>query len=136
MKDVFQKGLKTIEIKNEIDEIKKWEERIRWKELCKTNKNKYDLQQSEAKKSFGDSIYNGKISIDEADIDRSSLLNGLKDFNDRARPKTAQDENKKWNIYKSAYALYESRELILNSFRCGVFPIKTKGKGLRILTLK
>ena len=80
MKDVFQKGLKTIEIKNEIDEIKKWEERIRWKELCKTNKNKYDLQQSEAKKSFGDSIYNGKISIDEADIDRSSLLNGLKDY--------------------------------------------------------
>ena len=27
------------------------------------------------------SIYNGKISIDEADIDQNSLLNSLKDFN-------------------------------------------------------
>ena len=133
---IFQKGLKTIEIKNEIDEIKKWEERIRWKELCKTNKNKYDFQQCEAKKSFGDSIYKGKISIDEADIDWSSLLNGLKEFNDRARPKTAEDENKKWNIYKSAYTLYEGRALILNAFRCGVFLVKTKGTGLRILTHK
>ena len=34
-------------------------------------------------------IYIGKISIDEADIKQSSLLDGLKDFNDRARPKTA-----------------------------------------------
>ena len=44
---------------------------------------------------------------------------------------------KKRNTYKSAYALYEGQELILNVFRSGLFPIKeTKGKGIKILTSK
>ena len=54
-------------------------------------------------------IYIGKISIDEADINQSSLLDGLKDFNDRARPKTAEGKKKRRNIYKSVYALYEDQ---------------------------
>ena len=54
-------------------------------------------------------IYIGKISIDEADINQSSLLDGLKDFNDRARPKTAEGKKKSRNIYKSVYALYEDQ---------------------------
>ena len=33
---------------------------------------KYHFQQYETIRSFEDSIYNGKISIDEADIDQSS----------------------------------------------------------------
>ena len=44
---------------------------------------------------------------------------------------------KKRDAYESAYALYKSRELILNVFKSGIFPIKeTKGKGLKILTPK
>ena len=54
-------------------------------------------------------IYIGKISIDEADINQSSLLDGLKDFNDRARPETAEGKKKRRNIYKSVYALYEDQ---------------------------
>ena len=34
-----------------------------------------------------------------------------------------------------AYALYEGRELTLNAFKSGIFPIKaTQRKGLKILT--
>ena len=62
------------EIKTEIDEIKKWEEKIRQKDLVykKIYIYKYDFQQYETITSFEDSIYNGKISIDEADVDQSS----------------------------------------------------------------
>ena len=85
----------TNEIKNEIDEIKLWEENITRKDLInKTNKYKPDFQQYETIRSFGDSIYNGKFSIYETDIDQSSLLNGLKDFNDRARSKTTEGKKK------------------------------------------
>ena len=35
-------------------------------------KYKYDFQQYETIRSFEDSIYNGKISLDEADVDQSS----------------------------------------------------------------
>ena len=61
----------------------------------------------------------------------------MTDFNDRSRLKTAEGENRKRNTYKSACPLYEGQELILNAFRCGIFPIKeTKGKGLKTLTPK
>ena len=44
---------------------------------------------------------------------------------------------KKRNTLESGSALYEGRELTLNAFRSGIFPIKvTKGEGLKILSLK
>ena len=93
---VFPKGMRTNEIKNQTDEIKKWEEKVRRKDLVyKTNKYKYGFLQYETISLFGDSIYNSKISIDEAGIDQRSLLDGLRDFNDRSRPKTAEGKNKK-----------------------------------------
>ena len=54
---LFPKGMRTNEIKNEIDEIKKWEEKIRQKDfLYKANKYKYDFQQYELIKSFGEMV--------------------------------------------------------------------------------
>ena len=50
--------------------------------------------------------------------------------------KTAEGRNKKSKTSKIAYALYEGPELILNGFRSEKFPIKTQGKGFRILTPK
>ena len=90
--------MRTNEIKNEIDEIKNWEEKIRGKDLVKqintkTNQYKYDFQQHDTTRSFGDNIYKGKINIDEADIDQNSLSDSLKKFNDRS--KTVQGKNKK-----------------------------------------
>ena len=44
--------------------MKKWAEKIRRKDLVyEINKYKYDFHQYETKRSFGDSIYNIKISI-------------------------------------------------------------------------
>ena len=43
----------------------------------------------------------------------------------------------KKDTYESAYALYESQELTLNTFKSGVFTITaTKGEGLKKLTPK
>ena len=90
--------MRTNEIKNEIDEIKNWEEKIRRKDLVKqinikTNQYKYDFQQHDTTRSFGDNVYKGKINTDEADIDQNSLSDSLKEFNDRS--KTVQGKNKK-----------------------------------------
>ena len=66
--------MRTKEIENQIDEIEKWEEKIKGKELiCRAKKYKYGFQQCELIKSFGDSIYTGKINIDEAEMDQSKL---------------------------------------------------------------
>ena len=58
-------------------------------------------------------------------------MDGLRDFIDRTRQK-----QQKVKIKKEIYAFYAGRELIVNAFRSGIFPIKTQGKVLRILTTK
>ena len=64
------------------------------------------------------------------------MLDILKDFNERSRPKTAEGKNEKINTYNCEYGLYEGWELVLNAFRSEIFPITTQGKGLRKLSRK
>ena len=119
--------MRTDEIKNEIDEIKKWEEKIERKDLkYKTNKYLSDCQQFERVRSFGDSIYTVKITIDEADMDQTSLLENIATFNNKSKPKTKESKDKKRNTFDSVNALYERRELTLNAFRSGIFNILLK----------
>ena len=136
---LFPKEMRTSEIENEIDEIKKLENKIKRKNLkYETNKYMYDFQQSEMIRSFGDSIYAGKISIDE--MDQSNHLENMIEFNDKTRPKKKKrrkEEKKKKKVFDSIGALYEGWELTVDAFKSRVFPIKsTKGKRLKILTLK
>ena len=56
-------------------------------------------------RSFGDSIYNGKISIDKIEMHQSNLFDNLTDFHDRSRQNTTKGRNKTRNTYKSAYAI-------------------------------
>ena len=68
--------------------------------VYKANKYKYDFQQYETTMFLGDngkSVYNVKTSIDEAEINQSSLLDGMKNFNDRSRPKATKVQNKERN---------------------------------------
>ena len=57
-----------IEIINEIDDTKKFEEKINQKDY------RYDFQQYQMIRSFGESIYTGKIKTNEAEMDQSNLL--------------------------------------------------------------
>ena len=75
-------------------------------------------------RSFGDNIYNGKISIDEIEMDQTNLLENIIKLNNKSRPKTKEGKDKKRNTFDSINALYEGRELTLNAFRSGIFPIK------------
>ena len=61
----------------------------------KTNKYLYSFQQFEAIKSFVDSIYTGKINIEEAELDQSNLLENIVKFNNKSKPKTKEGKDKK-----------------------------------------
>ena len=82
----FSKEMRNDEIKNDIDEIKKLENKIKrkyWK--CERNRDAYDFQQFETIIPFDDSIYTGKISIDEVEMDQTNLLGNIVDFNNISR---------------------------------------------------
>ena len=61
--------------------------------------------------------------MNEAEMEKSNLLRNIVDFYN--------------NTYESAYTLYEGRELTLNAFKSGIFPIKaTKGEWFKTITPK
>ena len=69
-------------------------------------------------------------------MDRSDLLKNIVKFCNKPRLRTKESKEIK-NTYESVYALCEGRELTLNAFKSGIFPIKAaKGEGIKILTPK
>ena len=54
---------------------------------------KYDFQKYGTIRSFGESIYTGKISIDEGKINQNNLLKILKELIDKSRPRTTEVQN-------------------------------------------
>ena len=49
-------------------------------------------------------------------------------FNNKSRPRSKEDREKKEDTYESAYAVYEGRELSLKAFKSRIFPIKNTKK--------
>ena len=80
--------MKTNETKNEIDKTKKWEEIIKRKDLkYETNKYRLDFQQFKTIRSFGDSIYNGKINKEEAEKKQNNIFGNIVNFDNKSRQK-------------------------------------------------
>ena len=92
-----------IEIINEIDDTKKFEEKINQKELMyKASKYKYDFQQYQMLRSFAESIYTGKIKTNEAEMDQSNLLQKMVKCNNKYRPRTIERKDKRRDTYEKA----------------------------------
>ena len=87
--------MRTNEIKNEINDMKKWENKIKRKDLkYETNWYKFDFKQFETIRIFGVSIHNGKISIDESEIEQTNLLENVVDFKNKSISKSKKIKTK------------------------------------------
>ena len=64
----------------------------------------YDFQKLQTIRSFGDTIFNGRLIISESDKKQSNVEDILK-FNDKSRPRSKTDKEKN-NALESAKALY------------------------------
>ena len=93
------------EIKNEIYEIKKWEEKIKREDYIWIYIN--DFQQFNTIRSFGDSIYTGKINIDEVERDQGDLFEKITQFNNKHKPKRKEGKNIKQNIFDMLFTKVE-----------------------------
>ena len=122
---LFPKNMRTDEIENERDEIKKWGNKIKQKDLNqKAGKHKQDFQQYETIRSLRESTYSGKISIYEANMDQTNVLEDMVKIGNKSKPKTKEETHRKQNTFDSVNDLYEGKELTSYAFRNGVFPIK------------
>ena len=92
-----------------------------------SSKEAFDFRMFKTIRSFGDDIYSGQITKNEADQEQSDLVEYVLNLDQKARPKN-KDDKKNIYILNTAQNLYGGREL---------FPLKsTTGTGLKILTPK
>ena len=92
----FRKNFQTKEEGNqELESIERLPKKMKNNEIKKKKiilKNGKIIKQFEVIRYFGDNIYTGKISMDEAEMGQSNLLKDMVEFNDKSRPRKKKDE--------------------------------------------
>ena len=108
------------EAKEEFNKIKEIEKNVDKEKLFyKSNKKKYNFKHFQTIRTFGEDIYNGEITLEEADNNQSNLLNEIKNFKYKTEPKSDKKRQEKENVEKNLYNFYEGREMVL-------MPLKLK----------
>ena len=128
--------------KKSLIKSKKIEDTIdREKLVYKSNKNTYDFRKFQTIKNFAKDIYDGKVTLEEADKKQSDLINEINDFINKTRPKNYKKKQEKEITLDRLHNFFKAREMVFNGFKSKAFSIKSKGSGplnskLKILTPK
>ena len=67
-----------------------------------SSKESFDFNAFKTIRSFGENIYSGKITINEADQEQADLLEHILNFNNKVRPKYKDDKKNKRNVFNIA----------------------------------
>ena len=130
IKNIIPENILNDEAKKEIDKITEIEKTMdREKLVYRANEYTYSFQNFRTIRAFGRDIYNGEITLKEADEDQASLLNEIINFREKTKPRDEEREKKKKDVLTNLYKFFEGREKVLNAFDSKIFPIKTKGTG-------
>ena len=77
------------EAKEELNKILKIEKNVdREKLVYDAGKHKDDFRKFNKIRTFGEDIYNGRITLEEADEDQSDLADKIDEFTEKTRPKS------------------------------------------------
>ena len=75
-------------------------------------------------------IYNGKITLEEADKDQSDLIDEIESFNNKTRPKSNKKKKEKGVTINNLNNFGEAKKMILNGFKSKILLTKSTGTGL------
>ena len=121
IKEIFPESYDSVEIKNELNKIKEYKKKVNRNNIIYyLSKELFDFRIFKTIRSFGHDIYSNKITINEADQEQSDLVEYIWNFNNKARPKN-KDDKKYIYILISTQNLYYGRELVINTFKSGLF---------------
>ena len=96
IEEIFQEGYYSVEIKNELNKIIKYQKKVnRDNMVYHSIKEPFDFRIFKTIRFFSDNIYNRKITINEADQEQSDLSEYILNFNNKAIPKNKDDKRTK-----------------------------------------
>ena len=132
IEDVIPKNaLKNDEAIKELNKIKEIEKTVyREKLVYRASEYTHNFRNFRTVKTFGRNIYEGNITLDEANTDQDNLLRDIRNFNSRTRPQNDMKIQEKKIVLKSLYKFFEGKEMILDGFDGKIFLIKSKCSGL------
>ena len=89
------------EAREEINKILKIERNVDREHLIyDVGKYTYDFRILNTIRTFGEDIYNGKITLEEADKDQSNLADEVNDFIKTTKPRNNEKKQEKKNCYE------------------------------------
>ena len=124
-------ALNNDEAKKELDKIKEIENNVdREKLTYGTDEYTHSFKNFQTIKTFGRHIYEGKITIKEADEYHVDLLTEIMIFRKNTKPRSQEKKREKEIVLQNLYNFFQGREKILDTFESKIFSIKSKGPGI------
>ena len=117
-------------LKKSLIKLKKQKKIQTEKLIYKTNEYTYSFKNFQTIKTFGRDIYEGKITIEEANEYQTDLLAEIMNFRKNTKPRSQEKKQEKEIVLKNLYNFFEGREKILDAFESKIFSIKSKGAGI------
>ena len=120
------------EAKKEINKISRIEKNVdREKSVYNVGKYTYDFRTFNTIRTFGEDIYEGKSTLEEADEDQSDLADQINKFIKETRPKNYDKKQEKKTVIENLRDFLNAREMVLNGFKSKIFETKSAGTGLK-----
>ena len=124
-------GCANDEAKEEFNEIKKIEKNVdREKLVYDADKYRYDFRTFKTIRTFGKDIYEGKITLEEADEDQSNLTDEIGKFIKETRPKNVDKKRERKIVMKNLRDFLNAKEMVFNGFKSKIFLTKSTGTGM------
>ena len=124
-------ALNNDEAKKELDKIKEIEKSVdREKFTYKTDEYTYSFKNFLTIKTFGRDIYEGKITIKEADECQTDFFIKILNFRKNTRPRSQEKIQEKETVLKNLYNFFEGREKTLGGFESKIFLTKSSTAGI------
>ena len=120
-----------MKLKKELDKTKEIEKNVdREKLIYETDEYTYSFKNFQTIKAFGRDIYEGKITIKEADEYQADLLTEIMNFRKNTKPRSQEKKREKEIVLQNLHNFFEGREKVLDAFESKIFSIKSKGAGI------
>ena len=94
------------------------------------DKYRYDFRTFKTIRTFGKDIYEGKITLEEADKEQSYLADEIDKFIKETRPKNVDKKRERKIVMKNLRDFLNTREIVFNSFKSKIFLTKSSGTGI------
>ena len=110
------------EAKEEINRILKVEKNVdREKLVYDSGKYTYDFRMFNTIRTFGEDLYEGKITLEEADEDQSDLTDMINEFTKETRPRNSRKKQEKKPLQKACIIFSMQEKWFLMALKANYF---------------